>query len=107
MTSHPSGPERRVAVRRTPGAEEPIVHARLRGGREVALIDVSRAGALVEGPARVLPGTHVDLHVLSAAGRVLVRCRVARAFVHHLSTGAVVYRAGLAFERAVETDEPV
>ena len=45
---------------------------RLRAGRELVVIDLSNGGALVEGATRLLPGTHVDVHVITRDGRTLV-----------------------------------
>jgi hypothetical protein len=75
---------------------------RLRTGRELMVVDVSSGGVLVQGEARLLPGTHVDVHVITPAGRVLVRSRVMRAFVATLSRDRVEYRGALAFERQVD-----
>lgn len=102
-----TGRDRRRAVRRVPGPEEPLARVRLRAGRELAVVDVSSAGALVEGDTRLLPGTHVDVHVLTTDGRVLVRSRVVRAWVSALASDCVQYRGALAFERAVDTGYPV
>lgn len=76
---------------------------RLRAGRELTVIDLSDSGALVEGSTRLLPGTHVDLHVVTRDGRTLVRSRVVRAYVSHVQADAVRYRGGVAFDRAVDT----
>ncbi len=86
-----------------PGAEDPLARVRLRAGRELAVVNVSPAGALVEGETRLLPGTHVDVHVLTAEGRVLVRSRVVRACVSAVWSDRVVYRGALAFDRQVNT----
>jgi len=75
---------------------------RLRTGRELAVVDVSNGGALVEG-ARLLPGTHVDVHVTTPDGRVLVRSRVVRSYVADLQSNAVRYRGALAFDRPIDT----
>jgi hypothetical protein len=75
---------------------------RLRGGREVSLVDLSANGALVEGDARLLPGTHVDVHVVTTNGRVLVRSRVVRAYVCAVSRDRITYRSGLAFDHHVD-----
>ena len=95
--------ERRRSPRRVPGAAEPICRIRLRTGWELTIVDISHAGALIEGGARLLPGTHVDVHVITRDGRVLVRSRVVRASVCHLQSDVVLYRAALAFERNVDT----
>jgi hypothetical protein len=76
---------------------------RLRAGRELIVINISDAGVLVEGPMRLLPGTHADVHVVTARGRILVRSRVVRACVHRVSAACIVYRGALAFGRPVET----
>jgi hypothetical protein len=80
---------------------------RLRAGRDLAVLDVSDAGALVEGTTRLLPGTRVDVHVVTGAGRVLVRSRVVRAFVQSVDVDGVMYRSGLAFEQRVDTSATV
>lgn len=94
--------ERRRAPRLPAGAIEPMARLRLRGGREVSLVDLSANGALVEGDARLLPGTHVDVHVVTTDGRVLVRSRVVRAYVSALSRDRMTYRTALAFDHHVD-----
>jgi hypothetical protein len=95
--------DRRHTVRRTPDATEPIAQVRLRAGRALAVLDVSNGGALVEGRVRLLPGTHVDVHVITPAGRVLVRSRVSRASVSILAADTVTYRGALIFDRGIDT----
>jgi len=75
---------------------------RLRTGRDLTVLDLSSGGAFVEGEARLLPGTHVEVHVITAGGRVLVRSRVVRAFVARLCRDRVEYRGALAFERQID-----
>ena len=75
---------------------------RLRTGLQLSVVDVSDGGALVEG-ARLLPGIHLDVHVTTRDGRVLVRSRVVRAYVAELRANAVRYRGALAFDRAIDT----
>jgi hypothetical protein len=67
------------------------------------VIDLSPGGALVEGSARLLPGTHADVHVVTREGRVLVRSRIVRAYVCHVAADAIRYRGGLAFEQSIDT----
>lgn len=90
-------------MRRAPLAEEPLSRVRLRTGRELAVVNVSNAGLLVEGTVRLLPGMHVDVHVVTRDGRLLVRSRIVRAYVSELEAGAVRYRGALAFDRLVDT----
>ena len=103
MPSDTSAIDRRRTARRAPGPEEPLSRVRMRAGRELAVLDLSDAGALVEGAARLLPGTHVDVHVVTRDGRVLVRSRIARAYVSHVEASAIRYRGALDFDREVDT----
>jgi hypothetical protein len=95
--------ERRRVPRREPAVDEPLSRVRLRTGRELGVIDVSNGGVCVEGAARLLPGTHLDVHVTTCEGRVLVRSRVVRAYVSALQPDAICYRGALAFDRLVDT----
>ena len=95
--------ERRRASRRTVAADEPLAHAKLRTGGQLVVLDASSCGALTDTSERLLPGRHLDVHIVTSGGRTLVRCRVVRAFVHHLQPDAIHYRAALAFEQAVDT----
>jgi hypothetical protein len=76
---------------------------RSRTGRDLDVVDVSHTGLLVEGQPRLLPNTHLDIHIVTRDGRVLIRCRVVRAFVWYLERDLVRYRAGLAFDHDVDT----
>jgi len=95
--------ERRTTARRTPAPEETLARLRLRTGRELAVVDIGDAGALVEGTARLLPGTHVEVHVVTREGRTLVRSRVTRAWVFAVAADTLQYRAALVFEARVNT----
>ncbi len=95
--------DRRRVARRIPSADEALSQVRLRTGWTGAVIDLSHFGALIETGARLLPGTHVDVHVVTGDGRVLVRSRVIRACVCHLEADGVRYRGALAFEREIAT----
>src|SRR5512147_2595373 len=79
--SRPSEVDRRASARRVPAPEETLSRIRLRTGRELAVVDIGDTGALVEGTARLLPGTHVEVHVVTRDGRTLVRSRITRAAV--------------------------
>jgi hypothetical protein len=96
-------PDRRTAARRAPAADETLARVRLRTGRELAVVDISDHGTLVEGTARLLPGTHVEVHVVTREGRMLVRSRVMRAWVFAVAAEVLQYRAALAFDTRVNT----
>lgn len=97
--------ERRRAPRRVTSADEPLSQVRLRAGRELTTLDISDTGLLAEGEMRLLPGTHVDVHLVTRDGRLLVRSRVVRAFVCHVSAHQIRYRGALVFETMVQTAE--
>jgi hypothetical protein len=98
--------ERRASPRRVPQEREPLARVRLRTGRDVDVLDVSDGGVCVDGRARLLPGTHVDVHVVTAGGRVLARCRVVRSHVSRIERDGVSYRSALAFQQAIDTRTP-
>jgi len=95
--------ERRRGTRRRPTLDEPLSQIRLRAGRELTVIDVSDVGLLAEGEMRLLPGTHVDVHLVTCDGRLLIRSRVVRAFVCNLGPHQIRYRGALSFDRRVQT----
>ena len=95
--------ERRASPRRVPEASETLASIRLRTGRELAVVDIGDGGALVDGSARLLPGTHVEVHVVTREGRTLVRSRITRASVFAVAADALRYRAALAFDTRVNT----
>ena len=95
--------ERRACPRRMPGADETLSRVRLRTGRELTVVDIGDGGALLEGTARLPPGTHVEVHVVTREGRTLVRSRVTRASVFAIAADSLRYRAALAFETRVNT----
>jgi hypothetical protein len=92
--------ERRRAERRAPAPGDPVARIRLRTGREFSVLNIASRGALLEGSA-LRPGSHIDMTLTTAAGRVLVRAYVARCCVARLTASVVVYQAAVAFEQAV------
>jgi hypothetical protein len=95
--------ERRAAARRAPDANETLARVRLRTGREIEVVEISDTGALLDGVVRLLPGTHVEVHVITREGRTLVRSRVTRAWVFAVAADTLRYRAALAFDTRVNT----
>jgi hypothetical protein len=95
--------ERRASARRAPAANETLASIRLRTGRELAVVDIGDGGALVEGTVRLLPGTHVEVHVVTREGRTLVRSRITRAAVFAVAADTLRYRAALVFDTRVNT----
>jgi hypothetical protein len=94
--------ERRRATRRTVTSDEPLAHAKLRTGGQLVVLDASNWGALTETPERLLPGRHLDVHIVTPAGRTLVRSRVARAYVCRVQPDAIHYHAALTFDHSID-----
>ncbi len=95
--------ERRRAVRRVPPPTDPLSRARLRTGPELSVAEISDLGALVRTSARLLPGTHVEVHLVTTDGRVLRRARVARAAVWTIGPVGIAYQVALAFDTTVDS----
>ncbi len=94
--------ERRRSRRRAPSDLPWLVEARLRPGRKVSVIDVSRDGMLVEAGCRLLPGTRVALHLSGPGAGVHIHGRVLRCQVHALDPQhGVKYRAALTFDEGL------
>lgn len=101
------GDERRRAPRT--GRTGDIVGARVRPGRDVAVINISSDGALIETSHRLLPGAVVDLQLDRSARRVVIRGRVLRCTVAAVAPTSLVYHGAIAFERPIgwcAADEP-
>ena len=77
--------------------------ATLRPGCVVSLVDVSRGGALVEGPRPLRPGARVHLQVTTAARTFSIEAQVLRCAVWILDpVDGVRYRGALRFEHRIE-----
>jgi len=94
--------ERRRFRRYVPAPEQALSRVRLRTGQPLDVLNISAAGILVESATRLLPDAHVDVHVASVHGRVLVRARVLRCAVSRLSAEEVHYRGAMAFEGVLD-----
>jgi hypothetical protein len=90
--------DRRLTRRLTTG-QHGIVNARVRPGYDVAVLDVSAGGALVESGHRLLPGSPVDLHLATPDDRVAVRGQVLRCFVARLRAAGIWYHGAIGFDR--------
>ena len=95
--------ERRAAPRTHRLEEHGIGAARVRAGRDAAVLNVSVGGVLIETLHRLLPGTTIELQLSIGEQRAEVRGRVLRSAVSCLRHGRVSYRGAIAFERALAT----
>lgn len=100
MTRHP---ERNCERRREPRTEGAGVHARVRTGHRLTVIDLSPRGALVEAARGLRPGSQVNLYLETDAQRWAVAARVVRCAVAAIDAEAgIVYRAALSFTETCE-----
>jgi hypothetical protein len=91
--------DRRASRRVTTTDEHGIVSARVRAGADVAVIDASAEGVLVEGRQRLVPNTALDLQLSTDSLQVTLRGRVIRSMVSRLGASVVWYRGAIRFDR--------
>ena len=94
--------DRRMDSRFSP-PDQQAARATLRPGCVVALVDVSRGGALVEGPRPMRPGSRVHLQVTTSAKTFGIDAQVLRCVVWILDPiDGVRYRGALRFEHRID-----
>ena len=92
--------EERRSSRRQPADVLLDTLARVRPGRDVVLIDIATGGALVESPARLLPGARVVLQLLRPGETISLGSRVVRCEVAGIDpTHGIRYRGALCFDQ--------
>jgi hypothetical protein len=91
--------ERRRAPRRPTVREHGIESARVRRGGHVAVVDASAGGMLIETRHRLLPGMPLEIHLERNKNISIMRGRVLRCVVVHLTASSVCYRGAIAFDQ--------
>jgi PilZ domain len=91
--------DRRRSRRRPTVREHGIEGARVRRGVHVTVIDASAGGVLIETGHRLLPGMPLDIHLVRNRGISIIRGRVLRCAVVHLTASSVRYRGAIAFDQ--------
>ena len=84
------------------------LRGRVRHGHALAIVNISAAGALVEGGSQLRPGSRIEVYLERDEWRRLVGAIVTRCAVATINPReGIVYRAGLAFtERCDWVSEP-
>jgi len=90
--------ERRKTIRRQSLEEHGIVQVRVRPGQDVALVNVSASGALVESAHQLRPGSVIEVQLSTPEKRVAIRGRVLRCSVSRLWAACLWYRGAIGFE---------
>jgi hypothetical protein len=90
--------ERRTTVRQNTVEEHGILQVRIRPGHDVALVNVSALGALVESAHQLRPGSLIEVHLSTAERRVAVRGHVLRCSVARVRAACLWYRGAIGFE---------
>jgi hypothetical protein len=97
------GLERRGSRRHGEAECRWVKSVRLTPGRDVALLNLSSNGAQIEATSRLLPGTCVELQLVTKDRRWLRSAQVLRCHVSALlPEGGVRYRAALRFSEALD-----
>lgn len=95
-----------VERRAWPRSRYPPDHIRrtacVRPGRDVQVLELSCGGALIEGRARLVPDSTVQLRLDGGDRALQLRGRVVRCYVSGLDGGIVSYQAGVAFEEHLD-----
>ena len=96
-------PDRRRAIRRQRAELSWLWGLRLWPGLDVALVNLSAGGALVETPTRLRPGARTVLRLTGVAGSWTVSGSVLRSWVAVIGPEhGVVYRGALVFDKALD-----
>jgi hypothetical protein len=93
--------DRRGARRSRTPSEHGVVLARVRPGHAASVVDISAHGALIETAHRLLPGSHVDLHLATSHERAVIRGRVLRCSVASVLATCIWYHGAVHFDRSL------
>jgi hypothetical protein len=102
--NQPSASDRRQYRRFTASELPGLRSARIKFGPNVALVDVSAGGALLETDARLQPDSEALLELVGSAGEAVVPFRVVRCQVAGLD-GSPRYLGACAFTQPLDLDE--
>lgn len=81
--------------RRVPASQLPSLTARLSGGSEVKLLDVSRRGVRLQTTMHMRPGQTVAIRFVAADATVTLSAAVVRATVAHVDADGLRYDTAL------------
>jgi len=98
--------DRRAAMRK-PLEEFPWLSGGYLGwGGNIALVNISKTGVLIESGSKFVPGSTTDLHLTGPEANLVVPVRFVRSRVAAIDSSGVRYQAAAKFERELDLREP-
>ncbi|HEY7500064.1 MAG TPA: hypothetical protein VH740_16200 [Vicinamibacterales bacterium] len=101
-----TGAERRAALRRAHEDLPWLSTAKLGWGTDVALVNISTSGVLMETGSKFLPGSTTELHLTGPSTEMIVPVRFVRSDVARIDRLGVKYHAAAAFDREIDLAGP-
>jgi CheY-like chemotaxis protein len=107
MPSYAQGGDDRRTSLRLPLSELPWLSGiKVAWGTEVALVNMSTSGVLMETGSKFLPGSTTELHLNGPGTEMVVPVRFIRSDVARIDRFGVKYHAAAAFEREIDLSGP-
>ena len=101
-----NGNERRAARRRPQDDLPWLSKVKLGTGLDVALVNISTSGVLLESGSKFAPGTTSELHLTGSGANMVVPVRVIRSEIARIDALGVKYHAAAAFDKEIDLCGP-
>jgi CheY-like chemotaxis protein len=101
-----NGNERRAARRRPQNDLPWLSKVKFGTGFDVALVNISTSGALLESGSKFTPGTTTELHLTGNGADMVVPVRVIRSEIARIDALGVKYHAAAAFDKEIDLGGP-
>lgn len=98
--------DRRAALRKPLGDIPWLSRARLAWGAEIALVNISTSGVLLESGSKFAPGTTTDLHLSGPETNLVVPVRFVRSEISKIDALGVRYQAAARFGEEIDLGGP-
>jgi hypothetical protein len=98
--------DRRTALRKPLGDFPWLSSARLAWGAEIALVNISTSGVLLESGSKFTPGSRTDLHLSGPETNLVVPVRFVRSEISKIDSLGVRYRAAAEFGQEIDLAAP-
>jgi hypothetical protein len=101
-----NGNERRAARRRPQNDLPWLSKVKLGTGLDVAVVNISTSGVLLESGSKFVPGTTSELHLTGDGANMVVPVRVIRSEIARIDALGVKYHAAAAFDKEIDLGGP-